>query len=65
MDRLNDAFYLLADYPEAGPLRPEYLELRLYPVDQYNVFYRVTADAIEIVRVLHAARDVTSDLLSG
>lgn len=62
MDRLNDAFYLLADYPEAGSIRPEHLDLRLYPVDQYNIFYRVTPDAVEIVRVLHAARNAAAEL---
>lgn len=64
MDRLNTAFYMLADYPEVGPVRTEFLELRLHPVDQYNIFYRVTPDAIEIVRILHAARDVSPELLS-
>lgn len=64
MDRFNDAFYMLAEYPEAGSMRPELSRLRLYPVDQYNIFYRVTPDAVEIVRILHAARDVTPDLLS-
>jgi toxin ParE1/3/4 len=64
MDRFNDAFYLLSEYPESGRVRPEYAALRLYPVDQYNIFYRASSVAVEIIRILHAARDVTPDLLT-
>lgn len=63
MDRFDEAFHLLAEYPEAGHLRPDLAELSLYPVENYNVLYRVNAGAIEIVRVLHAARN-TPDALS-
>jgi len=32
--------------------------IRVFPVKKnYAVFYRVTEDAIEVVRVVHAARD--------
>lgn len=63
IDKLDSAFHMLAEYPEAGPVRPEYLDVRLYPVDHYNIFYRVSTDAIEITRILHAARDIKADLL--
>ena len=33
--------------------------LRSFPVRRYVVFYRPLVDAIEVVRVLHGARDVT------
>jgi toxin ParE1/3/4 len=34
-------------------------ELRSFPVRRYVVFYRPLVDGIEVVRVLHGARDVT------
>lgn len=59
------AFRLLAETPGAGALR-EYLNpslagLRMWPIrgfDKHLIFYRETPDALEIVRLLHAARDV-------
>jgi len=62
MDRFDEVFHLLAEYPEAGHLRPDLADLRLYPVEHYNVLYRINAEAIEIVRVLHAARNAPDAL---
>ena len=65
MDRLHDAFLMLSDYPEAGRVRVEVdAQLRTFPIDQYLIFYRVSPGVLEIVRILHAARDITADLLS-
>jgi len=33
-------------------------ELRGFPVGNYLVFYRPASDGIEIIRVLHGARDI-------
>ncbi|OAM77476.1 type II toxin-antitoxin system RelE/ParE family toxin [Devosia elaeis] len=64
-DRLDEIVHRLSEFPEAGPSRPELgAGIRLYPVDNFLIFYRVAGDAIEIVRILHAARDITPDLLS-
>jgi toxin ParE1/3/4 len=32
--------------------------LRSFPVDRYVMFYRPLSDGIEVVRVLHGARDI-------
>lgn len=49
---------LLADNPQLGPARPDIAEgFRYFPVGSYLILYRIVADGIEIVRVLHGARD--------
>lgn len=64
-DRLDEAVTKLADYPELGPERPDLDPgLRILPVDSYVIFYRVGLGVVEIVRILHSARNVTPDLLT-
>jgi toxin ParE1/3/4 len=59
------AFSMLAEHPQAGRARPELgTELRSYPVAGHIVFYRNSASVLEIIRILHAARDIGPDLLS-
>ncbi len=62
-DRLAARFYaaedLLGAFPEIGEARPEIAaDLRKWTVSPYVMLYRVTADAVEIVRVVHGARDL-------
>lgn len=65
IDRFHDAFLMLAEYPESGRMRIELeADMRAFPVDQYLVFYRVYPGILAIIRILHAARDITPDLLS-
>lgn len=55
----------LADYPELGPERPNLGQgIRILPVDSITIFYRVAAGHVEIVRILHSARDINPDLLA-
>ena len=64
-DRLDQAIERLSEYPELGPERPELGRgIRVFPVESLIIFYRIEPRALEIVRILHAARDVTPDLLS-
>ena len=59
IDALVQRFELLAEFPEMGKERPELAAaLRSFPVGNYLVFYRITPEVIEVVRVLHAARDL-------
>jgi toxin ParE1/3/4 len=59
LDVLEGKFQLLAESPGIGRLRPELApELRAFPVEAYLVFYRQAPSGIEIVRVLHGARDI-------
>jgi toxin ParE1/3/4 len=52
-------FPMLASMPEMGRLRKELApELRSFSVKNYVVFYRVIENGVEIIRVLHGARDL-------
>jgi toxin ParE1/3/4 len=62
-------FAVLADMPQMGTLRHFRTSLlknvRMFPVrgfEKHLVFYRPCEDGIEIVRVLHASRDIPSIL---
>lgn len=68
-DRVLEAAYgickILAEHPELGRqrqfARPELLGIRSFVITDfpnYIVFYRVQAPGIQIVRVLHGARDI-------
>jgi toxin ParE1/3/4 len=49
----------LSQWPQSGRARDELLPgLRSVPVSPQVIFYRVSAAAIEIVRVLHGHRDI-------
>jgi toxin ParE1/3/4 len=49
----------LADAPRGYPLVPRYehLGIRRRPFGNYLIFYRVRPEAIEVIHVLHGARD--------
>ena len=57
--RLRQTMQMLVDQPYAGAdvsfMRPG---LRKWTVGRYILFYLVRPDRIEIVRVLHGARDI-------
>lgn len=61
----EDAFAKLASMPEMGALYgftdARFVDLRFWPLrgfENYLVFYRPLPDGIEVVRVLHGARDL-------
>jgi toxin ParE1/3/4 len=58
--RIRDTCRLIADTPgEIGVVRPEIRAgVRSFPVAPYVLFFRYTADEVEVVRVLHGRRDV-------
>jgi toxin ParE1/3/4 len=58
--------------PEMGVTRdfdsPRLAGIRMFPVrgfDKYLVFYRLSGNAVEIIRVLHSARDVAGLFTEG
>ncbi|MHB8286474.1 MAG: type II toxin-antitoxin system RelE/ParE family toxin [Caulobacteraceae bacterium] len=62
-DRLIDQIVLrcqtLADHPELGRLRPEIApEARMLTIGNYLALYRIVYPAIDIVRVVHGARQL-------
>jgi addiction module RelE/StbE family toxin len=71
--RLAEAFVLrveaavdrLAAFPESGRMVPEFRrrDIREVIVQRYRVFYRIRAGNVEVLSVLHGARDIrASDL---
>jgi toxin ParE1/3/4 len=59
VDQLDAQFRLLATQPKMGRARNELAaDVRSFPVGRYVVFY-VSLDAgVDVVRVLHSARDI-------
>jgi len=56
---LIERFRLLATQPFLGQARPDLAEdLRSFVVGNYVIFYRPANDGIDVVRVIHAARDI-------
>lgn len=61
IDKLYSKGLLLSENPEIGAERSDLMdELRAFPVDHYVLFYRKQNNGIELVRVLHASRDIDS-----
>jgi toxin ParE1/3/4 len=62
VDAMNERWIRLLDYPFAGKARDDLRPgARCVIVGQYLTFYRVTDRGIEIVRILHGRRNITSD----
>jgi len=50
---------MLAENPLAGRVREELApDVRSFPVGNYLLFYRPTQNGVELIRVLHGARDL-------
>ncbi len=65
--RLIESIYTtsrrLADFPESGPARPDIAPgVRSVIVGRYLLLYRVGGSSVEVVRVLHSARDILAAL---
>jgi toxin ParE1/3/4 len=59
IDKMYETIELLASQPGSGRRREELAPgIQSFPIGRYIIFYRVVAGAIEIVRVLHGARDI-------
>jgi toxin ParE1/3/4 len=59
VDHLDEQFRVLATQPMMGRARDELaLGVRSFPFGRYVVFYVPLDDGIDVVRVLHGARDI-------
>lgn len=59
LDDIEQRFHGLADNPLMGRLRPDIApELRYFTVGKYLILYRTMPRGIQIVRVIHGARDL-------
>ena len=56
---IDEKCALLAVHPQLGPARPDIApDMRYFPVGSYLILYRIIRDMVEIVRVVHGARDL-------
>jgi toxin ParE1/3/4 len=59
IDNIFERFPKLAQFPEMGRDRSEiYAGLRSFPVQRHIIFYNLIEGGIEVVRILHGARDI-------
>jgi toxin ParE1/3/4 len=59
LTRIYDAEQRLADFPQMGRERPDIAsDARSWAVGNYLILYRIAPDAVEIMRILHGARDL-------
>ena len=72
IDAAEAAFARLAKMPRIGAPRkfrnPRLDGIRCWPIpdfEKYLVFYRVTGEEVQVLRVLHGARDIASILEEG
>ena len=64
-DRLEARVQILEHYPEVGPVRPDIAgNARVLVERPYLILYRILSDAAQIVRVLHGAQNIDSDLFN-
>jgi toxin ParE1/3/4 len=61
LTRLRDACLQLADTPKRYPVAfaRDRSEIRRRPAGSYNIYFRVQDGGVEIVRIVHSARDAT------
>jgi toxin ParE1/3/4 len=59
LDVLNHKLQRIAQMPSMGRRREELAPgLRSFPVRNYSLFYQITEDGIDVVRVIHGSRDI-------
>ena len=63
VERIEEACRRLAEFPELGALREDLATaLRAFAVGNYAILYRPAKEGVDIVRVIHGARDLPSAL---
>ena len=64
LNTVQQRFQVLATKPHVGQGRPDLApNLRFLPVGNYLIFYRPVENGVEIVRVIHGARDYGPEFL--
>ena len=66
LDTIKEKCDLLGDNPDLGQARPGIsAEMRYFPIKNYLILYRKTPHGVDVVRVLHGARDLGGALYSN
>ncbi len=61
IETIGNRILQLGTFPDSGPRRPDIAaDARSLTVGNYVVLYRSTPERIEILRIVHGARDVTT-----
>ena len=61
LDTITERILQLAVFPESGPRRPDIgADTRALTIGNYLILYRRAEGRIEIVRIVHDARDVST-----
>ena len=59
LDDINEKCLLLGKNPKLGQARPDIARtMRYFPIKNYLILYQESQKGIEIIRVLHGARDL-------
>ena len=59
LDRVDAALQMIQEFPGVGQARPEIAHgVQSFPLGQYLILYRVMDAEIQLLRVLHGARDI-------
>jgi toxin ParE1/3/4 len=57
-DLIEKECWRLARQPGLGQLRPDLLPgIRFFPLSSYLIFYRECEEGVQVIRILHGARD--------
>ena len=58
LENLKEHFWSLIEQPLTGVERSELLpDARSLPVERHTLFYRITPNTVEIIRILHGRQD--------
>lgn len=58
LESIKEQFWTLTELPLIGIDRSELLSgTRSLPIESHTLFYRVTTDTVEVIRVLHGRQD--------
>ncbi|WP_188151599.1 type II toxin-antitoxin system RelE/ParE family toxin [Teredinibacter waterburyi] len=58
LESIKEQFWTLTEQPLIGIDRSEFLSgTRSLPIESHTLFYRVTTETVEIIRVLHGRQD--------
>lgn len=58
LEGIKEQFWVLTEQPLIGVERPDLLpNMRSLPIESHTLFYSVTSNTVEIIRVLHGRQD--------
>ena len=64
-DRLEARVNILGQFPESGAARPDIArDARMLVEGSYLILYRIRPDEVQIVRVLHGARNIGLEMFA-